>query len=94
MDPLARELAGPFTVVTGALDPVCSRESFLSLFEPPPMPLMVVIGEETPSRSRAEMEGVAGRKDVRTSRLPGAPGLYEEHPAALAQAISPFLQAS
>lgn len=49
----------PAAFVTGDLDPVISREDFLARFQPLTLPLMVIIGEQTPPKSQAEMEALA-----------------------------------
>jgi pimeloyl-ACP methyl ester carboxylesterase len=84
----------PAAFVTGALDPVHNRADFLTWFQPLPMPVMVVIGEQTPPKSQAEMEVLAALPEVQTQVLPGSLGLHEENPAGLAEAILPFLEAS
>jgi pimeloyl-ACP methyl ester carboxylesterase len=40
--------------VTGQLDPVSDRDAFLALFDPPPVPILVLCGDATPPRSKAE----------------------------------------
>jgi pimeloyl-ACP methyl ester carboxylesterase len=80
--------------VTGALDRVASREAFLDLAHRANVPILVVYGEETPPRSRAEMEAMAALPNVRIERLPkGKLALHEEFPDAVAAAIMPFLGA-
>jgi pimeloyl-ACP methyl ester carboxylesterase len=78
--------------VTGALDPLRSREAWMGLFQSLRLPVLMAIGEQMPPKSRAEAEVVAhfgGR--VQVVRLPGSLGLHEEYPADLAAAILPFL---
>lgn len=84
----------PAAFVTGALDPVHNQPEFLSLFQPLLLPLMVIIGEQTPPKSRAEMEILAALPEVQAQVLPGSLGLHEENPAALAEKILPFLELS
>jgi pimeloyl-ACP methyl ester carboxylesterase len=81
----------PAAFVTGTLDPVHKRADFLTWFQPLPMPVMVVIGEQTPPKSRAEMDVLAELPGVQTRLLPGSLGLHEEYPAALAEAVLSFL---
>jgi pimeloyl-ACP methyl ester carboxylesterase len=78
--------------VTGALDPLRSRDDWMGLFQSLRLPVLMAIGEQMPPKSRQEAEVVAhfgGR--VQVVRLPGALGLHEEYPADLAAAILPFL---
>jgi pimeloyl-ACP methyl ester carboxylesterase len=78
--------------VTGALDPLVSREEFLKVARGAGIPMLIVYGAETPPRSRAEMEALAALPAVHSVRLPrGKLSVYEEFPDAVAQAIEPFL---
>jgi pimeloyl-ACP methyl ester carboxylesterase len=78
--------------VTGALDPLRSRDDWMNLFHPIPVPVLMVIGEQMPPKSRAEAEVVAHfGGGVQVLRMPGALGLHEEYPAMLAAQILPFL---
>lgn len=83
----------PAAFVTGALDPVQNQADFLAWFQPPSVPVMVVIGEQTPPKSRAEMDVLATLPGVQTQIFPGSLGMHEEHPAQLAQAVLSFLSA-
>ncbi|HEY7662451.1 MAG TPA: alpha/beta hydrolase [Xanthobacteraceae bacterium] len=79
--------------VTGRLDPLASREEFLALARRAAAPILVVYGAETPPKSRAEMEALAGVPGVRSAVLPrGKLALHEEFPDATAAAIAPFLR--
>jgi pimeloyl-ACP methyl ester carboxylesterase len=78
--------------VTGALDPLRSREDWMKLFQSIRLPVLMVIGEQMPPKSRQEAEVVAhfgGR--VQVIRMPGALGLHEEYPVGLADRVVPFL---
>lgn len=80
--------------VTGALDPVRTRSQFFEYFQPPlPAPVMMVIGEQTPVKSLAEMEILAHFSGVgiQILRLPGSLGLHEEYADQLADGVLPFL---
>ena len=81
----------PAAFVTGAIDPVQNRDDFLSWFQPLPVPVMVVIGEQSPPKSRAEMDLLAALPGVRSQVLPGSLGMHEEYPDALVNAIADFL---
>lgn len=86
----ARHASAAF--VTGGLDPVLSRPQFLELFQPLPVPTLAVIGEQTPPKSRLEMEVLVSFTGVQKCWLPGSLGLHEEYPRELANAILPFLK--
>src|SRR5499427_9032690 len=78
--------------VTGRLDPLASREAFLDLARRAAVPILLLYGADTPPKSRAEMEAVAGVSGIRTVRLPqGKLSVHEEFPDATADAIAPFL---
>ena len=93
---VARRPGGRFgsaAFVTGALDPVRDRESFLALASPPTVPTLVVYGADTPPRSLAEMEALAALPGIQSRRLDaGALGIHEECAAAVAEVIVPFLR--
>lgn len=78
--------------VTGALDRVVTREAFLDLVRRANAPILVIYGDETPPRSRAEMETLAELPKVRVDRLAkGKLGIHEEFADALTGIIKPFL---
>ncbi|HYY36555.1 MAG TPA: alpha/beta hydrolase, partial [Xanthobacteraceae bacterium] len=78
--------------VTGRLDPLASRATFLDLARRAAAPVLLIYGAETPPKSRAEMEALAAVPGVRTVRLPkGKLSVHEEFPDATMQAIAPFL---
>jgi pimeloyl-ACP methyl ester carboxylesterase len=78
--------------VTGALDRVSSRADFLALVARADVPIFLIYGAETPSRSRAEMEALATVPSVRTERLPrGKLSVHEEFPDEVASLVGPFL---
>ncbi len=88
--PRARLAAVAF--VTGALDPVRSRKEFTDYFQPLAIPTAIVIGEQTPPKSREEMEFVVHFTSVQVYRMPGALGLHEEYPTELMDGVLPFLR--
>lgn len=92
---IARQPNGRFAsaaFVTGALDPLRHRDDWMSLFHPIPVPVLMVIGEHMPPKSRAEAEVVAHfGGGVQVLRMPGSLGLHEEYPDMLAEGILPFL---
>ncbi len=86
----ARFAAAAF--VTGALDPLNSRDDWMSLFHPIPVPVLMVIGQHMPPKSRTEAEVVAHfGGGVQVVRMPGTLGLQEEYPEILADNTLPFL---
>lgn len=80
--------------VTGALDPVRSRRAFFDYFQPLSVPVLLVIGEQTPPKSLEEMEILAHFSGVgiQVYRMPGSLGLHEEYPSELVDGILPFLR--
>jgi hypothetical protein len=62
--------------VTGNLDLVTNRHDFLKLFESLFIPTLIAIGEQTPPKSKAEMEAIIG---IPTFYLQGALGMHEEN---------------
>lgn len=80
--------------VTGQLDPVSDRAAFLALFDPPPAPILVLCGNATPPRSKAEMAALAERSGVDLRWMPGSLGLHEEYAQTIADPIVRFLAAS
>ncbi len=78
--------------VTGALDRVESRTSFLDLARRANVPILVLYGDNTPQKSRAEIEALASIPGVRTDRLPrGKLAIHEEFPDSVADAAMAFL---
>jgi pimeloyl-ACP methyl ester carboxylesterase len=82
---------GSAAFVTGNLDTIHSRADFLQLARSLSVPLMVVIGESCPPKSRAEMDALAALPGVSSNVLPGSLGLHEEYATPVAEAILPFL---
>jgi len=78
--------------VTGALDPLASREEFLDRARRIGIPVLTVYGEQTPRRSRAEIDALAATPGITSVRLPlGKLSFDEEFPDLAAAAILPFL---
>jgi pimeloyl-ACP methyl ester carboxylesterase len=77
--------------VSGGLDRVSDRATFLGLAERAGVPILQVYGGETPRRSLAEMEALAALPGVQTIRLErGKLSVYEEFPDEVVAAIQPF----
>ena len=83
----------PAAFVTGALDPVANREEFWQLLDSVSIPVLIILAENAPPKSKAEMETMAELKKVQTVRLAGTLGIYEEYPEAVTKAIRQFLVA-
>jgi pimeloyl-ACP methyl ester carboxylesterase len=78
--------------VSGHLDRVASRDGFLSLVQQAAKPTLVVYGDETPARSRAEIESMAALPNIQIKRLPkGKLSLHEEFPDEIVSVIRPLL---
>ena len=77
--------------VTGALDPVADRAAFAALLSPPPAPTLVLCGEATPPKSRAEMQAIPSGPGVEVRWVPGSLGLHEEMADAVAPRVAAFL---
>ena len=80
--------------VTGALDPFSDRLSFQALFAPPPAPTLILCGELTPPKSKAEMAAIPSSPDVRVRWVSGSLGLYEEEAESIVGMIGAFLAES
>ncbi|WP_414544352.1 alpha/beta fold hydrolase [Nostoc sp. CCY0012] len=80
--------------VTGNLDAIREQSDFLALVQSLSVPLMVVIGESSPPKSRAEMDTVAALPKVQSVVIPGSLGLHEEYPDVVFTVIQDFLLSS
>ncbi|MEM8602969.1 MAG: alpha/beta hydrolase [Cyanobacteria bacterium P01_H01_bin.121] len=84
----------PAGFVTGQLDPFTAQSDWLALTEATTqkdIPIMVVLAEQAPPSSKANMEALAAIEAVQSVRLPGSLGMVEEQAGAIATAIFPFL---
>jgi pimeloyl-ACP methyl ester carboxylesterase len=61
---------GSVRFVTGALDRVGNRAAFPNLAKRTNVPILVIHGDDTPPKSRAEMEALADLPNVKVTRLP------------------------
>lgn len=78
--------------VTGALDRVDNRADFLELARRASVPMLVIYGEHTPRKSRAEIEALTQLPNVMSHRLPrGKLSVYEEFPGEVAPVAADFL---
>ncbi len=81
--------------VAGELDPMTSRQAFLTAAQQVNDSIMVVYGAETPLRSRAEMEALADLPNVvATVVLHAKLAVHEEFPDQVAATIKNFLLAA
>ena len=81
-----------FRFVAGELDPMPTREAFLAAARQVTDPILVIYGANTPRRSKAEMQALGALAHVQSRELPdGKLAVHEEFPAAVAEAIAPFL---
>jgi pimeloyl-ACP methyl ester carboxylesterase len=71
----------PAAFVTGGLDPVKSRTDFLNLLQAIPAPILTIIAENSPPKSKAEMEAIntLNLDNLQTLHLAGTLGMHEEH---------------
>jgi pimeloyl-ACP methyl ester carboxylesterase len=78
--------------VTGELDPLETREQFVDLARQATIPMLMVYGEQTPQRSRAEMQALATVSAMQSVCIPrGKLALHEEFAEEVAQIVAPFL---
>lgn len=81
----------PAAFVTGMLDPVNDRQTFLNLIHLVQVPILVLIAEQAPLSSKAEMCALISLPNVTAQTLPGTLGLYEEYSEQVADAMLSFL---
>ncbi|WP_131194798.1 alpha/beta fold hydrolase [Lichenihabitans psoromatis] len=78
--------------VAGLLDPFDDHEAFLTAATLVRDPILVVYGDQAPSKSKAEMAALSALPHVETIVLrKGKLALHEEWPDEVAAAIRPFL---
>ena len=82
---------GSAAFVTGGLDTAKVRSEFTDKFQELAVPVMVVIAENAPPKSKAEMEVLAELPGVESRVIPGSLGMHEEYAADLANAIKSFI---
>lgn len=87
--PGARYASAAF--VTGGLDTAKVRSEFTDKFQELAVPVMVVIAENAPPKSKAEMEVLAELPGVESRVISGSLGMHEEYAADLANAIKSFI---
>jgi hypothetical protein len=82
---------GSAAFVTGGLDPAKVRSEFTDKFQQLAVPVMVVIAENAPPKSKAEMEALTELPGVESRVIPGSLGMHEENAEALANAVKSFI---
>ncbi|MEG4350931.1 alpha/beta hydrolase [Microcoleus sp. LAD1_D3] len=82
---------GSAAFVTGGLDPAKVRSEFTDNFQRLAVPVMVVIAENAPPKSKAEMEALTELPGVESRVIPGSLGMHEENAEALANAVKSFI---
>jgi pimeloyl-ACP methyl ester carboxylesterase len=81
--------------VAGELDPMTSRDEFLEIARQVTAPILMIYGADTPAKSKAEMEELAGLPNVRTALLPaGKLAIHEEFADEVAGALRAFLEST
>lgn len=83
----------PAAFVTGTLDPMQSHEEFVQIGQSLSVPTVIIIGEQSPEQSKAEMEALAKLPGIQSDRISGSLGLHEEYASEVAAIVLPFLQA-
>ena len=81
----------PAAFVTGAIDPVTNREEFLSYLSSLSIPILILLAENAPPKSKSEMVAMTELEQVQTVKLPGTLGIHEEYPEVVTEAIQRFL---
>ena len=81
----------PAAFVTGAIDPVATREEFLNDLASVSTPVLIILAENAPPKSKAEMLAMVELERVIRVELPGTLGIYEEYPKAATEAIQNFI---
>lgn len=82
---------GPASFVTGAIDPVNERTEFLSYLSSVNVPLLIIVGENAPPKSKAEMLAMTELEKVESITLTGTLGIYEEFPESVSAVIQDFI---
>lgn len=82
----------PAAFVTGGLDPMSDREEWLTVGRSLSLPLKMLIPEQAPPKSTAEMEALATLPQIQNQRIPGTLGTYEEYAAEVGQLTLAFCQ--
>lgn len=90
----SRQLGARFAsaaFVTGALDPFADRDSWTEALRRAAFPVLLVIGSQTPAKSRTEMDRLAEARSRSALVVPGSLALHEEMADAIAGPVREFL---
>ncbi len=81
----------PATFVTGGIDPVEKRTDLIDDLQSLSIPRLVIIAEQAPPASLAEMQAMAALPGVEKVSLMGTLGIHEEYPENVGTAILSFV---
>lgn len=81
----------PAAFVTGKLDPTSDQAEFLANLAALSCPIFVILTEDAPPKSLAEMEAMTSLPGIESVRLSGTLGIHEENPELVTEAIYHFL---
>lgn len=90
----------PAAFVTGGLDPMSDREEWLRVGHwfacaehvSPTLPVKVIIPEQAPPKSKAEMEALVKLPQIQEQRISGTLGVYEEYATQVGEMTLAFCQ--
>lgn len=82
----------PAAFVTGGLDPMDDRDEWLRVGRSLSLPVQVIIPEQAPPKSKAEMEALAALPQIQEKRIPGTLGVHEEYAAEVGHIALVFCQ--
>ncbi|MEM1426501.1 MAG: alpha/beta hydrolase, partial [Cyanobacteria bacterium P01_H01_bin.130] len=76
----------------GGLDPMGDRDEWLSVGRSLAMPVQLILPEQSPPKSKAEMEALAQLPQMQEQRLPGTLGVHEEYAVEAGKIALAFFQ--
>jgi len=82
----------PAAFVTGGLDPMSDQEEWLRVGRSLTLPVQVIIPEQAPPKSKAEMEALVKLPQIQEQRISGTLGVYEEYAAKVGEITLAFCQ--
>ena len=82
----------PAAFVTGGLDPMSDREEWLRVGGAIAVPVQAIVPEQSPPKSKAEMEALAKLPQIQEQRVPGTLGAYEEYAVDVGNIALAFFQ--
>ncbi|NCJ08284.1 hypothetical protein GS597_17580 [Synechococcales cyanobacterium C] len=78
--------------VTGGLDPVQQRTDWLDLVESVTMAKLAIAGQQTPPKSKAEIDMLSAMAGVQSAQTSGSLGMVEECPEQILAVLLPFFK--